>query len=271
MKRLFFLTLIASFTLFMSCGGGDDGLIFFSVEDDIELGKQVRDEIEADTSFVILSDVEYPEAYEFIRAMRDQILLSDEIEYDSLFDWEVYLVHDDEVLNAFATPGGYIYIYTGLIKFLDRSDDLAGVLGHEIAHSDRRHSIRQLQAQIGISTLLAVALGEDPGKLQEVVGAITGSLATLQFSRNNEAEADEYSVYYLSDTDYQCDGAKSFFEKLIEEDQTGSTPEFLSTHPDPAERVDDISTVAADIPSCTNKPEINQQTFLQLKRIYLPQ
>ena len=60
------------------------------------------------------------------------------------FDWELKIIHDDETLNAFCAPGGYIYVYTGLIKFLAHEDNLAGVIGHEIAHADLRHSTQQL-------------------------------------------------------------------------------------------------------------------------------
>ncbi|MCR9253947.1 MAG: M48 family metalloprotease [bacterium] len=263
MKKFVLVGLLMSIVLAMSCG--DDGPVFFSIEDDIALGKQVRDQIAEDTSFVILDPEQYAFAYNFMNAMRDEILASPEIQYDTLFEWEIYIIHDDETLNAFATPGGYIYVYTGLIKFLEQSDDLAGVLGHEIAHSDRRHSVRQLQTQLGISTLLSIALGEDPDKLSEVVGTISGNLAGLTFSRNHESEADEYSVRYLESTPYQCDGAKSFFEKLLEEELTGSQPAFLSTHPDPEDRVEDISALAGTFPSCTGKAQVNQQSFLSLK------
>ncbi len=264
MKKVLLIGLVVFVAFAISCGDGD-GPVIFSIDEDIALGKQVRDQLAEDTTIVILDPEQYSFAYNYMYAMRDEILASGEIQYDTLFDWDIYIIHDDETLNAFATPGGYIYIYTGLIKFLDRSDDLAGVLGHEIAHSDRRHSIKQLQAQMGISTLLSIALGEDPGKLAEVVGTITGNLAGLSFSRDHETEADEYSVRYLVDTPYQCDGVKSFFEKLLEEDMAGNQPEFLSTHPDPADRIDDISARADEFASCANKPQVNQLSFASLK------
>jgi len=67
------------------------------------------------------------------------------------FAWQVKIIDDPETLNAFATPGGYIYVYTGLIKFLDTEDQLAGVMGHEIAHADLRHSTRQMTSSYGVS------------------------------------------------------------------------------------------------------------------------
>ena len=74
------------------------------------------------------------------------------------------LIDDDKTLNAFCTPGGFIYVYTGLIKFLDSEDQLAGVMGHEIAHAALRHSTRQMTKVYGVQTLLQVATGRaDPG------------------------------------------------------------------------------------------------------------
>ena len=67
---------------------------------------------------------------------------------------DLRIIHDDSTLNAFCTPGGYIYIYTGILKFLDSEDEFAGVLGHEIAHADLRHSTRQMTKQYGVQILL---------------------------------------------------------------------------------------------------------------------
>src|SRR5699024_7574846 len=112
----------------------------FSVDDDKQLGLQVKEEIANNpTEFPILSEEEYPEAYEYLNGIVDRILSSEDIGYRDEFAWEVYII-DKDVLNAFAVPGGYIYVYTGLIKYLDKEDDLAGVLAHEIAHVDQRHS-----------------------------------------------------------------------------------------------------------------------------------
>ena len=77
------------------------------------------------------------------------------------------IIKDDNVQNAFATPGGHIYVFTGLIKFLDNESQLAGVLGHEMAHADRRHTSRQLQNEYGINLLLSVVLGENPNQLAQ--------------------------------------------------------------------------------------------------------
>lgn len=251
LKIMMLAVCITTVGVMLSCDDNGD-LVIFSIEKDKELGAQVAAEIAADTSFTLLSRTEYPQAYAYLDAMKDDILASQNITYKDEFAWELHIIHDD-VLNAFATPGGYIYVYTGLIHYLDNADDLAGVMGHELAHADRRHSSKQLQKSLGIQTLISIALGENPSKLAEVAATIAGTGATLAFSRDNEAEADEYSVMYLSDTDYACNGAATFFEKLIAEGQAGGTPAFLSTHPSPDSRVEDINTKATEIGCSTTQ------------------
>ena len=141
-------------------------------------------------------------------------------------------------MNAFATPGGYIYVYTGLIKFLDSEDELAGVMGHEIAHADQRHSTRQMTRTYGVSALLGMLSGNaEPGMLEQ----IAAGLVSLKFSRNHETESDKYSVIYLCGTGYNAAGAAGFFKKM--EGRSG-TPEFMSTHPNPGNRVKNIESQA---------------------------
>lgn len=254
MKRIsFFLSLIFILFISLSCDKNND-LVVFPIDQDKQLGKQVSDTIASMPSqFPILSRTQYPQAYSYLDGIVQKILNSGEVTYKDEFAWEVHIIKDDSTLNAFATPGGYIYVYTGLIKYLDKEDDLAGVLGHEIAHSDQRHSMKQIRDQYGLGVVASVLLGNDPGALAEIVAGIAGQLATLKFSRSHEKEADDYSVIYLSKTPYQCNGAYSFFQKMIDEQQTGNTPEFLSTHPNPETRVEDINKKAAEI-KCSTKP-----------------
>jgi predicted Zn-dependent protease len=225
----------------------NDNFVVFSVENDVQLGAQVKAEIENDPAMKILSSAQYPEVYSFLNHIRDGILNSGEISYKEEFAWEIRVIDDDETLNAFATPGGYIYVYTGLIKYLDNADDLAGVMGHEMAHSDLRHTVRNLQKTYGVAALLSIALGRDPNALSQIAAQIAGQLAGLRFSREYEIEADEHSVEYLAKTEYACNGAASFFIKLTQGQQGGNPPEFLSTHPNPENRVENINAKAAEL------------------------
>ncbi len=242
MKKYLLVLLLG--VAFLSCDKNDNFIPFFSVADDKALGLQVSQEIANDPSFTLLDDTEYPEAYEYLENITTNILNSGEVAYKDEFEWKVTIVQDDSTLNAFATPGGYIYVYTGLIKYLESVDALAGVMGHEIAHADLRHTSRNLQKQYGVSILLSVVLGNDAGQLQQIAGQVAGTVAGLAFSREFETEADLRSVEYLAQTGYACDGAKIFFESLEASGQGGGTPEFLSTHPNPDNRVENISEKA---------------------------
>lgn len=246
LKPLIFCSLLAFLILFAGCDKNGD-LIFFSIENDKALGESVAQEIANDpTTYPILDRDQYSEAYSYIDAMLSDILDSEEISYREEFDWKINIIDDDQVLNAFATPGGQLYVYTGLIYFLDNEDDLAGVIGHEIAHSDQRHSSKQLQRQYGISILLSIIAGGEASQLEQMVGQIAGTGAILAFSRDAESEADDFSVRYLSTSDYACNGAAAFFEKLLENEEQRQ-PEFLSTHPSPDNRVEDINQLATDL------------------------
>jgi predicted Zn-dependent protease len=248
------LLLITGLLFFNSCKDKNDNFVFPSIEEDVELGAQVAEEIENDPDqFPILDETEYSEAYTYLNTLLDYILTSGEVQYKEEFVWDIHIIENDSVLNAFATPGGYLYVYTGLIKYLDQEDDLMGVLGHEVAHSDLRHTSRNIQKQYGINLLLQLITGDNPSQLTKIAGQIAGTAAGLSFSRDFEEEADERSVEYLANTPYACNGAYSFFQKLLDEGNTGGTPEFLSTHPDPEGRVEDINTKADEL-GCDTTP-----------------
>jgi predicted Zn-dependent protease len=241
------------------CTTDKDGNIvinIFTIEDDIQLGQDLRDELAQDPeNYPILAPNDYPDAYAHLYEIRDTLLATGEIQYDQDFEWELYIVHDDDVLNAFCAPGGYIYVYTGLIKFLDYEDELAGVMGHEIAHADLRHSTQQLTQAYGVTTLLSILLGEDPGLLAEIAAGLT----SLSFSRSDEVESDMSSVDYLCATDYAADGTAGFFEKL----EGLELPEFLSTHPSSESRVEDITNYALE-QGCevSNNPNSDYQALI---------
>jgi predicted Zn-dependent protease len=230
-----------------ACGTELPAVNLFTIEDDIELGAQLRDEINANPkeygNVLDPADPANAEAYAHLQRITDEILSSDEVAHRDEFPWELYIIDDPETLNAFCAPGGYIYVYTGIVKYLDEEDHFAGVMGHEIAHAAQRHSTQQLSKAYGVSVLLGVIFGSDPG----LIAQVAAGLLSLEFSRTDESEADEYSVYYLCDTDYAANGTAGFFQKIVDEGDQGFVPEFLSTHPSPDNRVENINILAEDL------------------------
>ena len=244
----------------------DKDVNFFTVQQDLEFGQQLKQEIaDNPTEYPLLNENEYPDAYTHLRRIRDNIIASDEFLYKEEFAWEVRIIHDDDVLNAFCAPGGYMYYYTGIIKFLDNEAQLAGVMAHEMAHADHRHSTENLTKQYGFSILLSALLGDNPSVIAEIAAGLAQGLSSLAFSRKNEYEADEYAVKYLYDTEYHPKGISGFFEKL---DTSPTTPEFLSTHPHPENRLEEIDKVWQELGAKTG--DTFEQRYQEFKNS-LPQ
>jgi predicted Zn-dependent protease len=229
----------------------NNNINFLSVEDDKKLGLQVSQEIESNSAqFPLLSETDYPAAYTYLRnTISDRILNSVKLQYRNEFAWQVKIIRDDSTLNAFCTPGGYIYVYTGLIKYLKTEDELAGVMGHEMAHADLRHTSRQITRSQGYDFIIQAITGARPGQIAQ----IALSLKTLQNSREFETEADAKSVELLAQTPYACNGAAGFFEQLLEDGNKPRQPQWLSTHPNPDNRVEAINKKADDI-KCKKEP-----------------
>jgi predicted Zn-dependent protease len=257
--------LLASLAAYQGCKEGE-GLNLLSIEQDIELGRQVSSEIEKDPKqYPLLPETgregRNEQAYEYLRGIVARILNSGKVTHKDDLPWQVKIIQNDTTLNAFAAPGGFIYVYTGLIKYLDTEDQLAGVLAHEIAHADKRHTSRTITREYGYDLILTVLLGENQGTLVNLARGLVG----LRYSRGFEEEADQFSVVYLCNTQYRSDGAAGFFQKMQEEGGGQGVPEFLSTHPNPGNRVADITQQAQE-KNCnlTNFPNAQYDRFKSL-------
>jgi beta-barrel assembly-enhancing protease len=161
--------------------------------------------------------------------------------------WHVYVIDDPKTVNAFATPGAQIYVYTGLLMTATTEAEVIGVLGHELGHVVARHSARQLVNAYGINAITTVALGKDPGTAAQIAAAIVGNGTMLAHSRSDENEADTYAVKYSAAANYDAAGIAGFFEKLIA--TGGNTPTILtwvSTHPAPADRIATVNKLVMD-------------------------
>ncbi len=247
---------------FQACKAGKGGGInLFTADQDMELGRQVNEQILSDPKrFPVLPERGNEEVYRYVRGITQKLLRTGKVQYSDKFAWEVRIINDGKTLNAFCTPGGYIYVYTGLIKFLDSEDQLAGVMGHEIAHAALRHSTRQMTQVYGVAALTSIITGKaNPGLIEQIVQG----LLALKFSRNHETESDAYSVIYLCATDYNAAGAAGFFKKM--EGQGGNPPEFLSTHPDPGNRIANIEAKAREL-GCTGT-QTNTAEYQRIKQL----
>ena len=147
-----------------------------------------------------------------------------------------WFVADRPELNAFAAPGGVVVVHAGLLRSADSAEEIAGVLAHEIAHAELRHSLKTMVKGMGLRALVAVALGDFSGT---ALAEAAKNLTELSFSRDAEREADHDGLRRLVAARIDPGGMVRFFEKLAQE-QSLAPPALLSTHPATEERLAEL-------------------------------
>jgi len=210
------------------------GLNFYSLEHEIALGKQLSAEIERQAKFI--TD---PVVNEYVNRVGQNLVRNS----DAQVPFTIKVI-DSDVVNAFALPGGFFYVNSGLILHADEESELAGVMAHEIAHVCARHGTKQatkseitqlamIPAMIFIPyTLAGYALYQG---MQFVI-----PMAFLQFTRVDEREADYLGLEYMYKAGYDPNAFVAFFEKVAadEKKQPGTIPKIFSTHPPTPDRIE---------------------------------
>ncbi|MBA2351407.1 MAG: M48 family metallopeptidase [Burkholderiales bacterium] len=162
--------------------------------------------------------------------------------------WEFKVIENDKVANAFALPGGKVAVYTGLLPITQTEAGLAAVIGHEVAHATARHGgervSQNLIAQLGLAATAAAMSNRDPATVQSVIGLL-GAGATvgvaLPFGRSQESEADRIGMIYMAKAGYDPRAAKDLWLRMTAASEGKQRPpEFLSTHPAEATRIERI-------------------------------
>lgn len=205
-----------------------------SEEEEIKLGQQFSSEVETQIKL-------YPDQslQEYINRMGQRLVpYSDR----SNISYHFKVVDEPDQINAFAIPGGWIYVYTGLLKAADNEAEVAGVLAHEIGHVAHRHGAANLGAMYGIQVAKAMVLGENPAAVAEVVSDLLSYGGILAYGREAEYQADETSVQVLSRAGYNPRGMAAFLEKLqaLEGREPGTLETLLRTHPPSSKRVENV-------------------------------
>ena len=211
----------------------------FSDKDDIEMGATLDKEIRSKpTEFPILVNLELQG---YVQSIVKQLIRSPLVKRKKTYSYKVTILNDDKAINAFCTPGGYIYVYTGLLKFLDNEASLAAVLSHEIAHAEKRHVRQRMLSAMGVQLIVSAILGNGSSVFKEMGLQIAGTLALLSNSRGDELEADELGFLYLQSSPYYQGAMSYFFEKIAKEEKRNrmskAVESLLSTHPIPEERL----------------------------------
>lgn len=176
-----------------------------------------------------------------------------------------FRVLDDPLINAFALPGGFIYVTRGILVHFESEAELAGVLGHEIGHVTARHSVNQISrtqlAQLGLGVGMILA-----PELQQYAGLASASmqLLFLKFGRDDERQSDQLGVRYMSRAGYdpaQLSGVMAMLGQVTAEGGEGP-PEWLSTHPNPENREESILDLAAQTQVSVQPPLVRREEFL---------
>lgn len=158
--------------------------------------------------------------------------------------WRFHVVRDREI-NAFDVPGGVVYVHTGLLANSATAAEFIGALAHELGHGVSRHGTRQLSKRQDIGILASVVLGQNPGSIAQIGAQIAAAGAIATFSRADEREADKLAVDLMSRVGYDPEGLARLLERLMQQGAAGGG--LFATHPNPAERVQNVRSFARDV------------------------
>lgn len=235
---------------------GSRELMLISEAQEIEMGEQYDKE-------VVASIGQYPDPalQTYIQNLGARLAATTE---RPKLPW-TFRVVDDAAVNAFAVPGGYIYVTRGILAHLNSEAELVGVVGHEIGHVTARHTASQLSKQqlAGLGLAIGGILSSDVERYAGVASQALGILF-LKFSRDDENQADELGFRYMNRADYDVRQMPEVFRMLDRVSAAsggGRLPEWLSTHPNPGNRVQHINAMLARLPQDSAGSIVNRESY----------
>jgi predicted Zn-dependent protease len=237
-KVLLAAALGAGALLATGCSDGLGGVLISNAKE-LEMGRGVDLEIEKQYLVVADADPVAVWAREVVGGLvAGSATFRDPAEIDG---YKVEVLYNDEEINAFAAPGGFTYITTGLITQATSCGEIAGVMSHELAHVTERHGVKQIEGNFAASEILGFFLGD--GLANDAGSVIWAFLQNTQFSQEHESEADEVGLQIAFNAGYNPYALAEFFQKLVDLEASNPVqlPAFLSSHPASEARVAAVS------------------------------
>lgn len=230
---------------------GETQHVDLSVDQEIALGLQAAPEMAAE-----FGGLEPDPALQGTVDRIGRLIIERSAAQRSPYQFDFHLLEDPETINAFALPGGQVFITNGLLSELSTEGELAGVLAHEVGHVIGRHSaehIAKARLTEGL-TGAAVIAAYDPNNPSSAgyaqMAAIIGQLVNLKFGREDELESDFLGVCFMAEAGYDPNELVRVMEVLASARQGAAPPEFFSTHPNPESRVERIQEAIRSLDRC---------------------
>jgi beta-barrel assembly-enhancing protease len=245
---------------------GERQRVQLSIPQEIALGRQSVDDVARQYNNRIDLD---PPITQYINRVGQRVVTQSKAKKVP-YPYQFHLISDPRTINAFALPGGQIFITTALLGRLNSEAQLAGVLGHEIGHVVGRHGSEHLaKQQLGGALANAVGIatsdGYGGGRQAQVVAQAVNQMLSLRYGRNDELESDRLGLAFMTEAGYDPRGLVQLMQILDSSRSGGEPPEFLSTHPNPGNRVVKLNElIAQNFPNgIPQRLEQGKQSFSQ--------
>lgn len=239
MRRLLPLAAMPLTVLALSCETepGKSVPFLVSSEQEVRIGQEVDVQIEAEYKIAKADDPTTVWAQQLVAKLADSSKkFRDPAEFGG---YKVEVIADDTLVNAFAAPGGYTYVATGLLLKAKTCAEIAGVLGHEIGHVTARHGVRALEKQFLASEFLKILT--DDATAQKIGQAAWTALQETKFSQDQENESDTVGLQVAQESGFNPYGLVDFFAKLLASEDPNNPFQFLSSHPATQDRINAIT------------------------------
>ena len=238
------LSLVLSVLFLFSCKKTNENIIHlnkenFTPEEEMVIGSIIKEEIlKYPEEIKILDRNEYASAHSYVETLMNMLLNTDAVKLRNTYNWDLTIMHDDQLRNAFITPGGHLFVSTGLLKFIRSESELVSILGHEIYYADKGYVVKRLKQDY--SDLADLLLDKEEHAFLKDLAL---DMNNISFATVEVKKADQYAIDLLCPFQYDAMGIKTFLESA-ENSTTNVT--WLKTRPGDDNRKEEIRSLAQD-------------------------